>query len=113
MALDGNVVVVGENKIGKSKLMHALRLLFDPSLPDSARQLGLTDFWDGLGGPEEDDKIVIGVEIEEFDTDLDILALLTDFRLDDDPDAHNKGSLSAACAGFSHKLTGLQRLAER
>lgn len=86
VTLDGNVVVVGENKVGKSNLMHALRLLFDPSLPDSARELGLSDFWDGLDGPEEDDKLVISVEIEEFDTDLDILALLTDFRLDDDPD---------------------------
>ncbi|WP_272011597.1 AAA family ATPase [Roseovarius sp. ZX-A-9] len=86
LALDGNVVVVGENKVGKSNLMHGLRLLFDPTLPDSARELGLADFWDGLGGLEEDDKIVVGVEIEEFDTDLDILALLTDFRLDDDPD---------------------------
>lgn len=85
VALDGNVVVVGENKVGKSNLMHALRLLFDPSLPDSARELGLADFWDGLGGPEEDDKIVVAVEIEEFDTDLDILALLKDFRLDDNP----------------------------
>ena len=61
VALDGNVVVVGENKVGKSNLMHALRLLFDPSLPDSARELGLADFWDGLGGLKEDDKIVIGV----------------------------------------------------
>lgn len=86
VALDGNVVVVGENKVGKSNLMHALRLLFDPSLPDSARELGLADFWDGLGGPEEYDKIVIGVEIEEPEGDLDILVLLTDFRLDDDPD---------------------------
>lgn len=86
VALYGNVVVVGENKVGKSNLMHALRLLFDPSLPDSARELGLADFWDGLEGLEEDDKIVIAVEIEEFDSDLDILALLTDFRLDDDPD---------------------------
>ena len=67
VALDGNVVVVGENKVGKSNLMHALRLLFDPSLPDSARELGLADFWDGLVGPEEDDKIVVAVEIEEFD----------------------------------------------
>lgn len=86
VTLAGNVVVVGENKVGKSNLMYALRLLFDPSLPDSARELGLADFWDGLNGPKEDDKIVISVEIKEFDADLDILALLTDFRLNDDPD---------------------------
>ena len=84
VALNGNVVVVSENKVGKSNLMHAPRLLFDPSPPDSTREPSLADFWDGRGGLKEDDKIAIGAEIEEFDTELDILALLTDFRLDDD-----------------------------
>lgn len=86
VSLSGNVVVVGENKVGKSNLMYALRLLFDPSLPDSARELGLGDFWDGLDPLGVDDKIIVSVEIKEFDTDLDVLALLTDYRLDDDPD---------------------------
>ena len=49
--LAGDVVLLGGNKVGKSNLMHALRLQFDPSLPESARDLGLADFWDGLGGP--------------------------------------------------------------
>ena len=65
--------------------MHALRLIFDPSLPDSARQLSLSDFWDGLGVPSTESKIIVSVEINEFEDDLDILALLTDHRLDDDP----------------------------
>jgi putative ATP-dependent endonuclease of OLD family len=86
VALAGNVVVVGENKVGKSNLMYALRLLFDPSLPDSARELGLGDFWDGLGKPGAADKISVSVEIKDFETDLDVLARLTDFRLDDDPE---------------------------
>lgn len=84
--LTGNVVVVGENRVGKSNLLYALRLIFDPSLPDSARQLGLSDFWDGLQVPDADDKIVVSVEIKEFDDDLDVLALLTDYRLDSDSD---------------------------
>jgi len=83
--LAGNVVVVGENRVGKSNLLYALRLIFDPTLPDSARQLGLSDFWDGLGEPSAEDKIIVSVEIKEFEGDLDILALLTDCRLDDDP----------------------------
>jgi putative ATP-dependent endonuclease of the OLD family len=37
IALSGHAVIVGENKIGKSNLLHALRLVLDPSLPDSAR----------------------------------------------------------------------------
>ncbi|MEX8517166.1 MAG: ATP-dependent endonuclease [Leptothrix sp. (in: b-proteobacteria)] len=85
VALDGNLVIVGENRVGKSNLLSALRLIFDPSLPDSARQLGQGDFWDGLGEPLEDEKITVFVELREFQDDLDLLAALTDFRLDDDP----------------------------
>jgi len=83
--LGGNVVVVGENRIGKSNLLYALRLIFDSTLSDSARQLGLSDFWDGLEELTTDDKIIISVEIKEFENDMDILAILTDYRLDDDP----------------------------
>lgn len=86
VALDGSAVIVGENRVGKSNLLYALRLIFDPSLPDSARQLGQGDFWDGLGEPLEDEKITVFVELADFQEDMDLLALLTDFRLDDDPD---------------------------
>ncbi len=86
VALAGNVVVVGENRVGKSNLLYALRLIFDPSLPDSARQLGQGDFCDHLGEPLEDEKITISVELRNFDSDMDLLAVVTDFRLDDDPD---------------------------
>jgi putative ATP-dependent endonuclease of OLD family len=82
--LDGDVVIVGENRVGKSNLLHALRLIFDPSLPDSARQLDQGDFHDGLGEPLEDEKITVFVELQGFEDDPDLLAQLTDFRLDDD-----------------------------
>ena len=84
VSVGGNLVVVGENRVGKSNLLHALRLVFDPSMPDSARQLGLSDFWDGLNELTKDDSILVSVEIKEFEDDEDILAILTDFRLDDD-----------------------------
>lgn len=84
VVLGGNIVVVGENRVGKSNLLYALRLIFDPTLPDSARQLGLADFWDGLEEIGVADKIIVSIEIQDFDDDLDVLALLTDFRLDDD-----------------------------
>lgn len=84
--LSGNVVVVGENKVGKSNFLYALRLIFDPSLPDSVRELGMADFWDGLGAPGADTEILISVEIKDFDRDLDLLAVLTDYRLDNDPE---------------------------
>jgi putative ATP-dependent endonuclease of the OLD family len=84
VALSGNVVVVGENRVGKSNLLYALRLLLDPSLPDSARQLAFSDFWDGLDVPAADNKITIAIEISDFEDDLDELALLTDYRLAED-----------------------------
>ena len=83
--LDGDLVVVGENRVGKSNLLYALRLVFDATLPDSARQLTLADFWDGVEKPGVDDKITISVDISDFEDDHDILAVLTDFRLDKDP----------------------------
>jgi len=84
--LGGNIVLVGENRVGKSNLLYALRLIFDPSLPDSSRQLGLADFWDGLPAIEVETTITISIEIKDFEDDPDVLAVLTDFRLDDDPD---------------------------
>lgn len=84
--LNGNIVVVGENGVGKSNLLYALRLLFDPSLPDSARQLTLSDFWDGLDSIGPEDRITIMVEILNFEDNLNLLAVLTDFRVDDDSD---------------------------
>ena len=84
--LGGNIVLVGENRVGKSNLLHGLRLIFDPTLPDSSRQLGLSDFWDGLEELTRESRILISVEIKDFEDDPDILAMLTDFRLDDDPE---------------------------
>src|SRR5215218_3435926 len=85
VALSGNVVVVGENRVGKSNLLYALRLIFDPTLSDSARQLGLSDFWDGLESRSAQEVISVSVEIKDFEQDTDVLALLTDYRLGDDP----------------------------
>ena len=42
VALGGNIVIVGENRVGKSNVLFGLRLIFDPSLPDSGRQLELS-----------------------------------------------------------------------
>ena len=83
--LSGNVIVVGENRVGKSNLLYALRLVLDASLPESARQLSISDFWDGLETLSADDKITISIEITQFDDNLNVLAVLTDFRLNNDP----------------------------
>jgi putative ATP-dependent endonuclease of the OLD family len=78
VTVNGNVVIVGENRIGKTNLLHALRLLFDPTLPDSARQLRMADFRDGLAPLDANDKILVAVEIKDFESDLDVPAVLTD-----------------------------------
>ena len=67
VALGGNLVIVGENRVGKSNLLYALRLIFDPSLPDSSRQLSLADFWDGLDAIDENSRITVTVEIKDFE----------------------------------------------
>src|SRR5262245_48633039 len=84
LRLDGNAVIVGENKIGKSNLLHALRLVLDPTLPDSARQLRLEDFWDGLDRPlTRQEKITVSVELTDFEDDENQFALLSDYLIDD------------------------------
>lgn len=80
------IVIVGENKIGKTNLLHALRLVLDPSLPDSARQLRKTDFWDGLNGQLTKDTIIqVSIELTDFENDEDLLALLAEHIVQVDP----------------------------
>jgi putative ATP-dependent endonuclease of the OLD family len=86
IALSNHAIFVGENKVGKSNLIHAIRLVLDPSLPDSMRQLRIEDFWDGLPKPlSKDDRIEISVELTEFDDDPKQLTLLGDHLVSPDP----------------------------
>lgn len=39
-----HAIILGENSVGKSNLIYALRLILDPSLPDNERQLTKSDF---------------------------------------------------------------------
>jgi len=102
VALGGNIVIVGENRVGKSNLLFGLRLIFDSSLPDSSRQLGLADFWDGLEEITSETIITVSVEIKDFEDDPDVLAVLTDFRLDDDPDTVRLTYKVLATPGLDH-----------
>src|SRR5712671_926591 len=80
LRLSEHVVIVGENKIGKSNLLHALRLVLDPSLPDVARQLRHEDFWDHLPRPlTKADRILVSVDLSDFEDDEDQLAVLGDY----------------------------------
>lgn len=84
--LGEHAVILGENKVGKTNLLFALRLILDPSLPDSARQLRLDDFWDGLERPlKEDDVIEISLEFRDFEDNENLLAILADSLVKPDP----------------------------
>lgn len=82
--LANNVVLLGENRVGKSNLLFAIRLVLDPTLPDAARQLKLSDFWDGCD-LAQCPQIEVHLDFAEFDADAAQTALLTDFRIAGDP----------------------------
>lgn len=77
--LGKQMVIVGENKIGKSNFMHALRLVLDPTLSDSSRFLQLSDFWDGLTRPLNNEEIIIEIELTDFQQDDKLKSVLSDF----------------------------------
>lgn len=76
--LPPQVVIVGENAVGKSNLLRALRLVLDTSLPDSLRYLRDEDFSDGAKKPMSGDEIRIEVELTGFDDDDNAKSLLMD-----------------------------------
>jgi putative ATP-dependent endonuclease of OLD family len=84
--LGDHAVILGENKVGKTNLLFALRLILDPSLPDSLRKLRLDDFWDGLARPlGVEDIIEVSVEFRGFETSENLLAVLADHLVKPDP----------------------------
>ncbi len=86
VCLGEHAVIVGENKIGKSNLLHALRLILDPSLPDSARKLREEDFWDGLPRPlTKDHRITVSIDIADFEDNENQLAILAEHLVEPDP----------------------------
>jgi putative ATP-dependent endonuclease of OLD family len=81
--LTAGTVIVGENGVGKSNLIYALRLVLDPTLSWAQRNLSREDFWDGLGDGEPDwdpfaegCAIEITVELEEIESEPAALAAL-------------------------------------
>ena len=80
VSLGPTTVVVGENNVGKSNLLLALRLVLDPRIADSTRQLRQEDFWDGLADPiKNKTSIEIAVEFQDFQADKNILTVLQPF----------------------------------
>jgi putative ATP-dependent endonuclease of OLD family len=76
--LEPTAVLVGENKAGKSNFLEAVRLVLDPSLPDSGRKLRGEDFWDGLPEPFAGHVVEIKVFIKGFEDNEGASAILSD-----------------------------------
>ena len=80
-----HLVIVGENKVGKSNFLHALRLLLDPSLPDSARRLRIEDIWDGAKPLQADSCITISVDLTDFEDNVGHITVLSDYLIEHSP----------------------------
>jgi putative ATP-dependent endonuclease of OLD family len=65
-----NAVIVGENGVGKSNLLHALRLVLDPDLSESGRRLKAEDICDYAGATLAD-GIEVRIEVEVTDIEGD------------------------------------------
>jgi putative ATP-dependent endonuclease of OLD family len=78
-------VIVGENKVGKSNLVEALRLVLDPALPDASRKLRAEDFWDGLERPFGGNTIITRIFIRNFEGNEGAQAILSDCIVNQSP----------------------------
>ncbi|MFI6161738.1 ATP-dependent nuclease [Micromonospora haikouensis] len=78
-------VIVGQNNVGKSNLLYALRIILDPDLPDSARRLREEDLYDNGDGPCLGATVRVVVDLAGFDDDDKALAVLADCLLSDEP----------------------------
>nr|WP_158715811.1 AAA family ATPase [Streptomyces sp. NRRL B-1381] len=78
-----HAVIVGENGVGKSNLLEAIRLVLDPSLPDARRLLREEDIWEGhptgLSGQAE---VSVVIELQGYDTDDDAKGVLATATVD-------------------------------
>jgi putative ATP-dependent endonuclease of OLD family len=73
-----NIVLVGENKAGKSNFIRALRLILDPALSERDRQLSLEHLWDGLGDDKMGATVEICIDLTDFTNDPRLMAHLND-----------------------------------
>lgn len=80
-----SIVIVGENKVGKSNFVRALQLIFDPGLSERDRQLGFEHFWDGLGEGKLGETVEVAVELTDFTDDPRLMAHLNDCVVDPGP----------------------------
>lgn len=74
--------IVGENNVGKTNFIHALRLVIDTSLPMAARRLEREDLSAGLtfSSPEH---VLVAVEFQDFVGKVNEEAMVASWLIDD------------------------------
>ncbi|ADM71977.1 DNA replication and repair protein RecF [Paenibacillus polymyxa E681] len=86
VCLSHKQVIIGENNIGKTNLIRAIQLILDPRLSDDDRQLIESDFFNGLNAPMANkEEIEIMIEIQGFEHNKTLLAVLSDATVSTDP----------------------------
>ena len=85
-----HTVVVGENRSGKSNLLHAMRLVLDSTLSGEQRRLKAEDFWEGLSTGTDDAMsagaiVEVSLDITDFDDESGVLTALSDALVSGDP----------------------------
>jgi len=80
-----DMVIVGENKVGKSNFIRAIQLILDPSLSERDRRLSLEHFWDGLGDNKLGETVEVSIELTEESDDPRLLRYLADAIVDVGP----------------------------
>jgi putative ATP-dependent endonuclease of OLD family len=78
LTMEPTSVVVGENRVGKSNLLEALRLVLDPSIPDTLRQLRAEDFSDELDAPFSGHVVEVKVYLRGFEQNRGAKSVLAD-----------------------------------
>jgi putative ATP-dependent endonuclease of OLD family len=79
------IILIGENKSGKSNLLYALKLLLDDTLPNNLRSLEKSDFCNDLEDPiKNKEEITISIELTAFSDDEKLLAILCDYLVSED-----------------------------
>jgi len=78
-------LVLGENAVGKSNYLRALRLILDPTFSDIDRMLNTDDFNTTLDKPmEKGDAIEIVIYISDYESNPALMAVLGDAKVDED-----------------------------
>lgn len=85
-----HTVVVGENRSGKSNLLHAMRLVLDSTLSADQRRLQPEDFWEGLSTGMDDpisngEVIEVSLDVTDFSEEAPVVATLSDALVTGDP----------------------------